>query len=157
MSGHPNLRAARSERERRDCLRHLATCAECRASFAGDEPSALFALLALREPREDALDEVSRAVAARLAADRRSLLDSWKERGLPRLLPVALAASAAVAFLLAGVLRALPPGPSGSDYATVDVRRADVRVTETEGPAQVVDLTVGNTQVVMIFAAEIDL
>lgn len=157
MSGHPDLRTARSESERRECLRHLATCVECRTSFAGDDPSALFALLALREPRADALEEVSRSVAAGLAAERRSVLDAWRERGLPRLLPAAVAASAALAFVLAGLLGPVPPGPNPPEFASADVRRADVRVTETGGPAQVVDLTVGDTQVVMIFAAEIDL
>jgi len=157
VSGHPDLRAARSEPARRECLRHMATCEECRASFAGDDPSALFALLALREPDEEALEEVSRSVAARLGAERRSVLDAWRERGLPRLLPAAVAAAVALAFVLAGLRGAVPPGPSGSEFAIADPGRADVRVTETDGPAQVVDLTVGSTQVVMIFAAEIDL
>lgn len=157
MSGHPDPRAARSEPARRECLRHLASCAECRASLAGDDPPALFALLALREPPKGALEEVSRSVAAGLAAERRSVLDAWRERGLPRLLPAAVAASAALAFVLAGLLGPVPPGPSAPEFAAVEARRADVRVTDTDGPAQVVDLTVGTTQVVMIFAAEIDL
>lgn len=157
MSGHPDLRAARTEPLRRECLRHLAGCAECRASVAGDDPAALFALLALREPAEGALEEVSRSVEAGVAAGRRSALEAWRERGLPRFVVAAVAASAAFAFLLAGLLGPVPPGPSAPEFASVDVRRAAVRVTETEGPAQVVDLTVGSTQVVMIFAAEIDL
>lgn len=157
MTVHPDLRAARSEPARRECLRHIAECAECRASAAFDDPSALFALLALREPADGVLEEVSRSVSARLAVERRSVLDAWKERGLPPFLPAALAASAALAFVLAGLLGPVPPGRSASEFASEDVRRADVRVTETDGPAQVVDLTVGSTQVVMIFAAEIDL
>jgi hypothetical protein len=135
----------------------MATCAECRASAASGDPSALFALLVLREPDDEALEEVSRSVAARVAVERRSVLDAWSERGLPRFLPAAIAASAGLAFLLAGLLGPVPPGPHAPEFASADVRRADVRLTETVGPAQVVDLTVGNTQVVMIFAAEIDL
>lgn len=160
MSAHPDLarlRTALAEDERLPILAHLRDCATCRATLSTEEPSALFSLLALRVPDPERLEAVSRDVEARLPAAPRSLLDALRERGLPRLLPLAAAAAVAGALLLVGLPGTPVREPVASIAFDASRARADVRVTDTAGPAQVVDLTVGDTQVVMIFASEIDL
>lgn len=160
MSEHPDparLRSPGSVRERKEILLHVRRCPTCTRRLAEEDPVGLFSLLALREFDGASLETVSRKVGSSIRQARPSLLEAWRERGLPRFLPLAAAAAAAFAFLLLGNLGS-PVQRQESDVALhTSGERADVHVTETPGPAQVVDLTVGQTQVVMIFAAEIEL
>jgi hypothetical protein len=143
--------------EREQMLQHLSRCGACRNRLAELEPSALFALLSLRQPPAAALDALSRRVSAAIeieTVDRR---------------PVAHPRFAAVASLAASVLLAISlgvyfdrgpvnePDPFRADLESY-LERLDrdsplpgVELISSPGEAQVVDLEVGDTQVVMIF------
>ena len=118
-----------------------------------NDPTAIFARLRAVEIPPDLLEAVSRDVAAALDRDvpRRSWLRptaAW-----------AAAAALAAAALLVPVWRDRDPvAPVATVRApAVATPRAGITSLRTPGPAQVLDLTVGDTQVVMIFDAELKL
>jgi hypothetical protein len=158
VSGHPDLdglldpRVPLPEPARTESLRHVSTCAACRARLAAEDPSRLFSLLALGAPPPAVLERLSRgvgeAVAAPAESDRR------------RRVAAVLAASLAAAALLGGVLwrqspggtevarsAASPPGPAIP--ATVEA--------DASAAAHVIDLSIGDTQLIMIFDEGLDL
>ncbi|MBZ5640614.1 MAG: hypothetical protein LAO51_17900 [Acidobacteriia bacterium] len=160
MSGHPDLPRLDylPEADRREVLRHLHVCAACRRQAIADDPSRVFALLAAREVPRGVLERVSSGVAE---AVRRGETASTHLR--PRRLR-ATAAWAAAAALAAALLLPLAgdfarPGPKGvaAVLAPAAVPRAGAEVVSPPGQAQVVNLTVGETQLVMIFDPRIDL
>lgn len=155
MSGHvgPEALDLLPGLDRLAALAHLRDCAPCRARLASEDPGRLFALLALAEPAEFDLDEVSRAVVSRLGDARPGRVEAWRERGLPAALPVA---AAAALFALLAVVGDRGPVRDARSVAALPPR-ADVRVTETAEAAHVVDLTVGETQIVMIFDPGLEL
>jgi hypothetical protein len=119
-----------------------------------DDPTAIFARLREIEIPADLLEAVSRNVSAALdgEAPRRSWIRpaaAW-----------AAAAALAVAVLVPAALRPVPPAPHMAAVPAVaasETPRAGISSLRTPGPAQVLDLTVGDTQVVMIFDAELEL
>jgi anti-sigma factor RsiW len=151
---------------RREVLAHLAACSRCRAAWAGPDPSRLFSLLATRPLPAALLDDVSGAVAAGLAtgpAAARRYGRAWNARAVAAL---AAAVLLAVAMLFVGgdhpgspqpVAQGLPAAPlppvPGADLSP----SATVAVLDSPGHARVIDLTVGKTQLVMIFDGELDL
>lgn len=155
MSGHvgPEAFDLAPGPDRRAALVHLRDCAPCRARLAAEDPERLFALLALAEPAASDLEEVSRAVASRLGDARPGRIEAWRERGLPRAVPVAAAVALFALLVTLGDRGPVRDAPSVAALPS----RADVRVTETAGAAHVVDLTVGETQIVMIFDPGLEL
>ena len=139
---------------RADAVAHVAGCPACRARLVAESPESLFALLALETESPATLDEVSAAVSRTLDASRPSWIDALRERGLSRAAGrlVAAAAVAACAFVL---WRA--PGPSAPPLSPDVPERAGVTLVEPAPAAQVIDLSVGGTQVVMIFDPELKL
>ena len=133
--------------ERERAVAHLASCAACRAGVAAASPESLFALLSVEREPEELLEEVSAGVVRRLDGTRPSWIEALRERGLSRTAAGLAAAAAVVGFaLLASRPPALPVAPLAADAA-----RAGVTLVEPAPAAQVIDLTVGGTQVVMIF------
>jgi hypothetical protein len=165
MSGHPEpvVWDSASAAEREAWVTHVDACAECRARWLADDPSLMFALLA-REPIPDAvLDAVSDTVAAEIRHDEKrpaaNRFRAW---------PVAAALAAAALLLVAILVPWSGPGTESRDVGPVVELPIDdaavpaslglgVEVLSTPGRAQVVDLTVGEMQVVMIFDEEVDL
>jgi hypothetical protein len=170
MRSHPDAALfdrldALPEIERERLLRHAAGCEPCRARLAGADGSRLFALLAADPLPTDRLAELS----ARLdeALDR-----STPERTAPRWIGSAAALAASV--ILAGFLgsyvswqsRISPHSASGTSPAGAPVAVAaseqdpptgGVELISTPGDAQVMELAIGETQVVMIFDEALDI
>lgn len=123
---------------------HLDACAGCRRAWIAAEPSRLFAALA-DDPIPDAvLEAVSIGVARAIAIERRRGARAW----------TSVAAIALAAVLGAGLLR-LPERAAVSDRFAVAgfaaTERAAVRLTAPDEGVRMVDLTVGDRQLVMIF------
>lgn len=144
---------------RRALLEHAAACASCREALVAHEPSALFALLALAPMPAPVLDAVSSEVARRAgigAAPAAALADAtpWVRR--------ATAAAIAVAGLLTAAATFFHTAPTPVPLAPMAVApratpRADVEVAPGDAVSQVVDFTVGDTQVVMVYNPELHL
>lgn len=148
MSAHvdPQALDEASGTARRTMVAHVAGCRECRRAVAAHDPTLLFALLADTPIAAPILEAVSAGAAKKVAAASR---------------PAPLRAVAAAVALAAGmsgviILRStLAPAPR-PEVAVVP--RADVEVHEVGAPvSQVVDFTVGDTQVVMVYNPELQL
>lgn len=126
---------------------HLEGCAACRARAAATDPTRLFALLGRRPLPLSALDEVSAAVSAAVSRE--------APEPAGRLLAVRIAATAAAAILaVAGTILSIAPERRASSTAAPPAR-AHVTVLDAESDTRVVDLTLGDTQVVMIYDARV--
>ena len=158
MSEHPRIdRLDETTGDARaSMLDHLLGCSSCRASLAGRDPAGLFALLSRRPLPGGILDEVSLGVRAGILEARpgaASFRDDLARRVAPWAAAVLLAAGLGTAFVKRPGPPTAPPLPSASLAAVPALlpARAEVEVLSSPGQAQVVDLTVGETQVVMIF------
>lgn len=140
--------------DRRRAVAHLAACSACRARVAAEAPEALFALLVLEEEDAGILDAVSTGVARRLDDAPPSWVEALRERGLSRTV-AGLAVAAAVAAC--ALLATRTPRPAPVPVAEADGARGGVTLVEPAPATQVIDLTVGGTQVVMIFDPEMKL
>jgi hypothetical protein len=146
---------------RRAMLDHLRECAACRAAVAAEDPVALFALLAETPVPRRVLDEVSANVARRAGLDRASFGAVLASMPSIRL---RLAAAAVAGLALVGVTTMLRQAPEVSALArgATDAprtlsQRADVDVRPDRAVSQVVDFTVGDTQVVMVYNGDLKL
>lgn len=149
--------------ERLALLEHARGCQACRGLLCAGDPSRAFALLALRPVPQAALDRVSARIAAAidprhaapLPGARRAVVAAWAGYAAAVLLAVAIAG------LLAAPWRAprLDDDPADVAFSAspLGAARAGVEVLSSPGAARVVDLAVGETQVVMIFDERLDL
>lgn len=143
---------------RLEILRHVTTCSACRAEWAASDPTRLFAMLSTREVPEDLLDSVSEGVLAAIDSD--SAAES-RPAGTGKLRAVA-AVAAGVLFAL-GIVQftgevpeTVSPVQPVADLIEI-APGASVALLDTPGEARVIDLTMGETRVVMIFDQELDL
>ena len=162
MSLHPEpTRLARLDEltgdERARVVRHLDGCPTCRSLVSRQEPSALFSLLSLEPLPQDVLDGLSARVAA-------SLPDSTTARPqFTRHWAAALAASLLLASFFSGYLLRKPPPveraelPQAPHIALPDAPERGIELLSSPGTAQLIDFSVGETQVVMIFDEELDI
>jgi hypothetical protein len=153
ISRKPDLKdGSREER-----LRHAAESAECREAMFGRRPERLFSLLALETAPEDELDSLSAAVMRRIegqGAGRRRRL--W----LRRLLPVAASIVLAGFFSIYTTLQEIesPPGITMLEpFLEAKVPSDGIELISSPGEAQVMEFTVGETQIVMIFDEAMDI
>lgn len=120
-----------------------------------DDPTAIFARLREIEIPAELLNAVSQGVSDELDHDVPQR--SWTRPAVAW----AAAAALAAALLVPAALQPHPVAPVATVGLAmpqaVAVPRAGVSSLRTPGPAQVLDLTVGDTQVVMIFDAELKL
>jgi hypothetical protein len=155
VSAHvdPVVLSSSSGTARRAMLAHLAQCASCRNRAMEQDPSVLFSLLALAPVPEAALDDVSIEVARLAGRDRSPFGALAGVAAWPR---SAAAAAAVVLALLCGyaMLREQPAAPRAISLTRA---RADVDVESGRGVSQVIDLTVGETQLVMVYNGNLKL
>jgi hypothetical protein len=139
--------------ERSEMLQHLRACPPCRSKAVDHDPSLLFGLLALAPLPPVLLDDLSREVARRAGNDRQSFGTLAEAANWPRR---AAAAAIFALMLLSGYAtiheRIATPAP-----LSLSSRRADVAVDSGRGVSQVIDLTVGETQLVMVYNGELKL
>jgi len=177
MGRHPDparleaLDVAGAGDERRELLEHLRSCGPCRARWVAADPARIFALLQLDDVPEAALERLSAGVMAGLEpAPHGSRFSARRSLG-------AIAASLLLCAAIAGYLRQMPPatselaGTAAPATGTVETaatlgepqtaRASDpvrgVELISSPGGGRVVNLSVGDTRVVMIFDEELDL
>lgn len=155
MSAHvdPKAVAVAQGPERRALLKHLAACAACRDAAVAEDPSILFALLSLAPMPEPLLDDVSTEVARWAGRDREDVAGFSGVATLPRRLAVA----AVFTLTLLTGYATLRKEPAGPPVLSKMSRRADVDVTPGRGVSQVIDLSVGDTQIVMVYNGDLKL
>ena len=142
--------------DRRCWIEHAAVCSECRDSWIAGDPSRVFTLLA----DCPVVDEVVEQEALlRLSADIRREMRSGRPAGrLVRLAAAAVLAAALLAPSAAWLLRDRPDaGVQTVAVAEPVLPLAVVEFLSSPGEARVVDLSVGDTQVVMIFDPRLEL
>jgi len=149
-------------RQRRIWLEHIATCSACRDPWVAEDGSRLFALLSSQAPEaelpdeERILEDLTAGVMAGIA-DRRTPVPAGRWT-LGRLLAAAVVAATLLMPLAVWWNRQAPE--NGETVATaprVQLPLADVEVISTPGESRVIDLSVGDIQVVMIFDAALDI
>jgi hypothetical protein len=164
VSEHPAIETLRnlddlSADERETVLDHAAVCERCRETLASEDPTRIFALLRRRRIPERLLDDLSSDISAAIDAGKSAQRIPASRRSW------AVGAWAAAVLLAAGLVLVsddgAPRAPVDPAVAEVNVKkttpRATVAVLESPGEAQVVDLAVGEIQVVMIFDQEMEL
>jgi hypothetical protein len=160
VTGHPDpLRIdVLPEAERREALEHLRRCEACRRAAMAGDPTRLFSLLAARPLPRNVLDRVATGVSAAVRGG------EFVPVHLPSPRVRMVSAWAAAALLAAALLLPMAGGerrPGHEDATAVlapaALPRAGVQVVSSPGVSQVVDLTVGETQLVMIFDPGLDL
>jgi len=155
VSAHvdPVRLAEASGAERRAFLEHVRACAPCRRAAVDHDPSTIFGLLALAPLPPVLLDNLSREVARRAGRDRQPYGALSESATWPRR---AAAAAVFVLTLLSGYATLLERSAAPTPLA-LSFRRADVEVESGRGVSQVIDLTVGETQIVMVYNGELKL
>lgn len=113
----------------------------------------LFGLLALAPVPAAVLDDLSNEVARRAGSDRSPYGALAGSAAWPRR---AAAAAVLVLALLCGYTT-LRERPAGLSPVSLSSRRADVDVESGRGVSQVIDLTVGETQIVMVYNGDLSL
>ena len=134
-------------------LEHLRECASCRRQVASHDPSALFGLLALTPVPAPLLQDLSNEIARRTGSDRSPYGAIAESAAWPRR---AAAAAILVLTLLSGYTT-LHESPVAPETISRSAQRADVDVESSRGVSQVIDLTVGETQIVMVYNGDLNL
>lgn len=155
MSAHvdPVRWASSSGRERQALLSHLSGCASCQRAVGDHDPSALFGLLALAPLPRSLMEDLSGTIARRAGIDR-TAYGAFAE---PAVWPRRVAAAAILLFTLLSGFATLYERPKVVTPLSLSSRRADVEVESGRGVSQVIDLTVGETQIVMVYNGELNL
>jgi len=142
---------------RAEAVAHVAECADCRARLLAAEPTRAFALLGTLPISPARLDRLSAALAREI--DR----SSGRAAARPLRRAASIAASVALAAGLAG-LTGDRGSPSVAERAglgelgtSAEAAYGRVDLLSSPGEAQVLDLRVGGTQVVMIFDKDLEL
>lgn len=157
MNRHPTIdwdAASRDERDR--WRRHLDACPACHERWLAEDPSRVFLALQDDSIPDAVLDAVSAGVSATIREDA-----AGRRRTARRMRFVAAAAGIvlAVAVTWWGGLGPTDdaPAPIALEGPRPAPARAGVQLLTPPGAVQMVDLTVGETQVVMIFDDRLEL
>jgi len=140
--------------DRKRLAAHLCACAACRAEIADKDPSLLFVLLAAEGIPDGIEERVSLAAVASFAHERRGAARR-------RIAWAALAASLAAAAVLGAYMwrQAAAPAPARMAAALVGNGTTEaaatptgmIEVLDSPGTAEVVEISVGDLEVFMIF------
>ena len=148
---------------RTELLAHALECAACRERLTHDDPSRAFALLATRPLPDEWLERLSRDVGRAVAAS----AARPASRGLRGGGWAAIAASLLLAIGLAVLAPDRPEAPVAA-VPRVEAVQADTGTPLAGAPpasiellspqdAEIYDISVGDTRIVMVFDAEIDI
>lgn len=152
--------------ERNQAIRHAVGCARCRIALLAEDPSRAFSLLALEPVPQEALETLSRRVDAEIDGPTvRS-----RPTASPWLAPLAASVLLAAALVVLGGLSGDDAVP-GAEPAFAPIETAEIqRFLEDRAPVEgveilsspgdspeVLDLAVGDTQIVMIFDEALEL
>lgn len=148
-TSHPDLKrlaeGALDREARETALRHLVGCADCRSRWLADDPTRAFALLGRAPMPETVLDGVVDGVRRETAPRRWAAVGAW-------------AAALVIVATLVGLGLPQQEPVIVAEVLELDARpRGTLALLESPGRAEVVDLAVGENQVVMIFDQEFDL
>ena len=130
-------------------VEHAAGCADCRARLLAADPTHAFALLAAVPIPAGRLENLSAEVGREI--DRLGGRSRSRGRAIG-----SVAASVALAAALVGLVGDRG-APETVERAGVEPAYGRVDVLSSPGEAQVLDLRVGGTQVVMIFDKDLEL
>lgn len=153
MTAHPDpTRLARfglDPAERRALLAHVGACAACRSRLAFEDPACLFALLGSVAPPPEALERLSQRIASALPPA------TTVQTGRRRLMG-ALAAAVVLAAILSGVLwrSDAPPSTTAEFPPSAIMPAIEIHAPQS---AQLLGLTVGDTQLILIFDEGLEL
>jgi len=139
--------------KRRAMLEHLRACPPCQRAVAGQDPSLLFGLLALAPLPPALLHDLSSTIARRAGSER----PSYGALAEPATWPRRAAAAAIFALTLLSGYATLHERPTAPPPLALSSRRADVEVDSGRGVSQVIDLTVGEAQIVMVYNGDLRL
>jgi len=148
--------------ERKQHLRHAVGCAACREKLLGGRPERLFMLLASEAPPADELDRLTAEVMRQVEGA--GALRGFRMR-VRALVPVAASIVLAGFFGIYTTLnrvqsplaqRGQAPSVHARDLSP-SVAAEGIDLISSPGDAQVMEFTVGETQVVMIFDEALDI
>ncbi|HEX4823140.1 MAG TPA: hypothetical protein VFV19_02390 [Candidatus Polarisedimenticolaceae bacterium] len=134
---------------RREAVDHLRVCSGCRASALAHDPTILFALLDRTPVPARILDDVASGV-------RREIQAVPRPQTVRRFAAAAMLALALVCGFVAG-RSPLPAPASAIAVLPHDLPRAAVDVSPQQAVSGVVDFSVGETQVVMVYNGDLHL
>ena len=149
--------------EREELLAHAESCPSCRQRLAEADPTRLFALLSRAPVGEQALERLGERLDRDLGrGDARRWGSPWFRAA------ASVAASLALAAVLGSFALRPPAGmpvasaPAAAPSGVVLAREGDpapggVQLISSPGEAQVMELSIGETQVVMIFDEALDI
>jgi hypothetical protein len=151
---HPKFESG----ERAEHLRHAAECAACREKLLDGRPERIFMLLGSESPPADKLELLTAEIGRRIESE--SSFHGFRQR-MRTLLPVA--ASIMLAGLL-GIYSTInrvqtPLGRAAAvePYLEASSPSEGIELISSPGDAQVMEFTVGETQIVMIFDEALDI
>jgi len=143
--------ASRDER-----LRHAKDCASCREELFSDRPERLFSLLALGTAPAADLDRLTSGVMRRIEGERAG----HRRLHLRAFVPVAASLLLAGLFGIYATLQRIEPSPGLAaldPFLEASAPSDGIELISSPGEAQVMEFTVGGTQVVMIFDESFDI
>jgi anti-sigma factor RsiW len=175
MNRHPELERFLGEgsaADRAQTLEHVRTCRECLAEVAERDPSRVFGLLASEPVPEHVLARVSAGVSEAIDAESDDRTGTTPRGAIATFGPIA--ASVLLAGLLGAYLWMERPAAPPADVVRAPVVETGVGMDEpgpiapagpasvvdvisSPGTAEVLDLSVGETQLVMIFDENLDI
>jgi hypothetical protein len=151
---HPRFESG----ERAEHLRHAADCAACREKLLDGRSERIFMLLGSESPPADKLDRLAAEVERRIEGE--GSLHRFRQR-MRALVPVA--ASIILAGLL-GIYTTInrvqsPLGMAAAvePYLEASAPSEGIELISSPGDAQVMEFTVGDTQILMIFDEALDI
>jgi anti-sigma factor RsiW len=143
--------------ERREVLAHLQGCAACRAELAGRDASLLFSVLALEPVPAEVLERVSERAAGAIAHEQRrsSTRRAWAWGSLAASI---LVAALGGAYFWSGKSPHAPPPIRARATEAIRAPAPEaampagmIELLESPGDADVVEMSIGDVEVVMIF------
>jgi hypothetical protein len=151
---HPKFESG----ERAEHLRHAGECAACREKLLDGRPERIFMLLGSESPPADRLDLLTAEVMRRIEGE--SSFHGFGQR-IRALVPVAasiiLAGLFGIYTTINRVQSPLGMAAAAEPYLEASAPAEGIELISSPGDAQVMEFTVGETQVVMIFDEALDI